>query len=182
MKFAKIFLLVFVFSLLLSGCPKKPRHAPSETRMGPTGERIDYVIAKDIDGSPLKLPLRDESFDARVGSGNRVEGLLPSVYFDFDQSYIRPAERDNLKKAIKHLKDNPGDRLLIEGYCDWRGTTEYNLALGDHRAKSVSQYLSQLDIDEGRMERLSRGDLEAEENASEEEMQKDRRADLIIVR
>ena len=169
--------------LLLTGCPKQPVHQPSETKAESTGPRIDYVVAKDVDGSDLKLQLRDEAFSiGGPGGGKRVEGVLQPVYFEFNQSHIKETEREKLKQAAKHLKDNAGDRLLVEGRCDWRGTTEYNLALGDRRAKSAAKYLADLGIVKNRMETVSKGDLEAQEHSTEEQMKKDRRDDLVIIR
>lgn len=56
-----------------------------------------------------------------------------TVYFEFDQSSIKPSEREKLKTAKEYLEKNAGQRLLLEGHADWRGTAEYNLGLGDRR-------------------------------------------------
>jgi peptidoglycan-associated lipoprotein len=117
-----------------------------------------------------------------MGEGNRVENLFSPVYFDFDQSFIRPADRGTLQEVARHLGENPSDRLLVEGHCDWRGTTEYNMALGDRRATSVIAYLEQLGVSAGIMETVSKGDLEAVTEGNEEQMRQDRRADLVILR
>ena len=113
--------------------------------------------------------------------GERIENLFSPVYFDFDQSFIRAADRPTLQEAAAYLEDNPGSQLLVEGHCDWRGTTEYNMALGDRRATSVTAYLEQLGIAPDRLETVSKGDLEAITEGSDEEMRMDRRADLIII-
>lgn len=144
---------------------------------GPTVDWIDPTTIYGADAADLAF--RDSAFGE---DGTRVEGLLPSVFFDFDTSGVKAAERPKLQQAAQHLQDNPGDKLLIEGNCDWRGTTEYNLTLGDRRADSVKQYLVNLGIDPSRIETLSHGDLNAEENASESQMAQDRRADLVIIR
>ena len=81
-----------------------------------------------------------------LGDGNRLEGLFSPIYFDFDQSFIRPADRGALQEVAQYLNDNTGSKLLVEGHCDWRGTTEYNMALGDRRANSVTTYLEQIGV------------------------------------
>ena len=66
---------------------------------------------------------------------------LKDVYFDFDKYDIRPEAAKILDANATWLKANPGNLVLIEGHCDERGTAEYNLALGERRAKSTMNYL-----------------------------------------
>lgn len=145
-------------------------------------DSLDWISPEDVArAEALGLAMRDAAFDAN-GEGERIEGLLPSVFFDFDQSFIRPEDRPALQEAYDYLRRNRGARLIIEGHCDWRGTTEYNMALGDRRARSVKQYLVQLGVADERIETVSYGDLQAETEADEARMARDRRADLIVVR
>ena len=116
------------------------------------------------------------------GLGEEQRGVLPSIYFDFDSASIRVSERPKLSQAADYLADSPTARLLLEGHCDWRGTAEYNMGLGDRRAASVKTFMETLGVDAARVETLSKGDLEANDNASEDQMQQDRRVELIIVR
>jgi peptidoglycan-associated lipoprotein len=111
-----------------------------------------------------------------------VEGVLPSVYFGFDSASVPSSERAKLQQAADYLEANPSHGLLIEGHCDWYGTAEYNLALGDRRAASVSDYLGTLGITPLRIDKLSKGSLEATSGLSKSESSKDRRSDLIILR
>lgn len=111
-----------------------------------------------------------------------IEGVLPSVYFGFDSSAISASERSKLQQAADYLQANPSMGLLVEGHCDWYGTAEYNLALGDRRAESVSNYLGTLGITPLRVDKLSKGDLEATSGLSKTESSRDRRADLILLK
>jgi peptidoglycan-associated lipoprotein len=70
----------------------------------------------------------------------------------------------------------------VEGHCDWYGTAEYNLALGDRRAESVSNYLGTLGITPLRIDKLSKGSLEATSGLSKAQASEDRRADLILLK
>ena len=117
----------------------------------------------------------------KYGEFTKVPGVLPSVYFDFDSSSVAAAERVKLQTAADYLKQNPKDHILVEGYCDWYGTSEYNLALGDRRAGSASDYLGTLGIASRRIEKLSKGSLEALSNLSKSESGVDRRVDLIVL-
>ena len=172
-KFSIIVTFCFLFA-----CTKTTSPNPGDTKLGgPTGTRPDWVNATDIYGpGAAGLQMRDGGIP-----GKYIEGVLPSVYFDFDQTFIRPDERYKIEQAAEHLRSNPDNRLLIAGHCDWRGTAEYNLSLGDRRANSVNQYLSNLGINQNRIETVSKGDLEAVTAGNESQMQEDRRSDLIVI-
>lgn len=111
-----------------------------------------------------------------------VAGVLPSVYFGFDSSSVSASERSKLQEAAQYLEQNSSHRLLVNGHCDWHGTSEYNLALGDRRSNSVSEYLGTLGISPIRVETLSKGSLESTLGQSKSESSLDRRADLIILK
>ena len=184
--FNPIRILVFsalLAGLFLSGCRGPQTPDPSMTAVRGSGmgdSSADWINPEDVArAEALGLSTRDPDM---MGDGNRVEGLFSPVYFDFDQSFIRPADRGTLQEVARHLDDTPADKLLVEGHCDWRGTTEYNMALGDRRAGSVVAYLTQLGVAPGLMETVSKGDLEAITEGSEEQMRMDRRADLVIIR
>ena len=66
---------------------------------------------------------------------------LADIHFDFDKYTIRPRDADLLDQNARWLKAHEKDLLLIEGHCDERGTNEYNLALGERRAKAAMNYL-----------------------------------------
>jgi peptidoglycan-associated lipoprotein len=79
------------------------------------------------------------------------------AYFDFNKADIRPDAREALAKTAEFLRNYPQLRATIEGHCDERGSTEYNLALGDRRAASVKQYLVSLGISADRLTTVSFG-------------------------
>jgi len=79
------------------------------------------------------------------------------AYFDLDKADIRPDARVALEKTAAFLKGYPLAHVTIEGHCDERGSTEYNLALGDRRANAVKQYLVNLGIPAGNLNTVSFG-------------------------
>jgi peptidoglycan-associated lipoprotein len=79
------------------------------------------------------------------------------AYFDFNKADIRPDARAALSKTADFLKNYPQIKATVEGHCDERGSTEYNLALGDRRANSVKQYLVSLGISADRISTVSYG-------------------------
>jgi len=180
----------FALSLLLlisTACRQAPQAPdPSMTAVGSSQTSSDSAdwISQDQLARANSLGLNERSStmtDAASGMGETLENLFQPIYFDFNQSFLRPADRPILQEVASYLEENPSTQLLIEGHCDWRGTTEYNMALGDRRANSVRQYIEQLGIDSARIETVSKGDLEAITEGSDLEMQQDRRADLIVV-
>ena len=80
------------------------------------------------------------------------------------------------------LADNADKNLVLVGHCDWRGTAEYNLGLGDRRANAVKKFLQSLGVDEKRLETLSKGSTDAKQSGGEAEWSKDRRVDFIILK
>ena len=82
---------------------------------------------------------------------------LTDVHFDFDKSAIRKSEEGKLADAAKLLKEDGKRKVLVEGHCDERGTSSYNLALGERRAKAVQKYLADLGVASSRIQTTSFG-------------------------
>jgi peptidoglycan-associated lipoprotein len=82
---------------------------------------------------------------------------LKDVFFDFDKAGIRNDQKAALNDNVGWLKVNTGAKLLIEGHTDERGTAEYNLALGERRAKAVKDYLVGAGIAADRISTISYG-------------------------
>ncbi len=82
---------------------------------------------------------------------------VSDAYFDYDSAELRSDAKDALRKDADFFKKYPTMRITIEGHCDERGSTEYNLALGQRRANAVMQYLVSLGIPESRLNATSWG-------------------------
>lgn len=80
------------------------------------------------------------------------------VYFDFDKAELKPEARAILDKKAAWLKAHPDYSVRIEGHCDERGTSEYNLALGERRANAAMKYLNALGVASGRISTVSYGE------------------------
>jgi peptidoglycan-associated lipoprotein len=170
--------------LVFAGCTKKPqRPDPSVTAIGltPGGGNIAATPPTDASFNPGAPGLSDRGDGFDPSGQNRTALQAQTVYFDYDKSDIRAAERAKLKVAKEYLDTHPGHKLLLEGHCDWRGTAEYNLSLGDRRANSAKRYLQSIGAAPDRLETLSKGSLEASKNADAATMEKDRRVDIVVV-
>ncbi len=177
-------ILIIAVAVGFSGCKKKPRRPnPLDTVMGSSDTSGRGEIFDSLSDSGTFAPGETtlESGQGREGSGER--GIIAAmVYFDFDSSSIKASERSKLTQVANYLRDFPSHNLVLEGHCDWRGTPEYNLGLGDRRSQSVRQYLETLGISPGRLETLSKGDLNAMEDALAAQMAEDRRVEFLVVR
>ena len=106
---------------------------------------------------------------------------LENVYFDYDKSDLRQETRDILANHARALKQRPEAIITIEGHCDERGTIEYNLALGEKRAKAVKDYLASLGVDRARLSTISFGkERPLDTRHSEMAWSKNRRAQFIV--
>jgi len=97
--------------------------------------------------APAPQPSLDELFLKEVRD----------AYFDYDKADLRPDARAALTKTADFLKNYPQIKVTIEGHCDERGSTEYNLGLGDRRASAVKQFLVSLGISADRLSTVSYG-------------------------
>lgn len=177
----KFFLILASAAFLVAGCSKKPKRPdPSATVLGPEGGGSLNATPVDAaaDASAAGLEQRDPNI---IETDDMIKGMFQPVYFDFDRFNIKESERSKLQDAAKYLKEHAGQRILLEGHCDWRGTAEYNLSLGDRRANAAKKYLGTISAPD-KIETLSKGSLDASQNADDATSAKDRRVDIIILK
>ncbi len=125
--------------------------------------------------------------DAAFGSempaadANTEGGPLADIHFEFDSSALTDAARQTLGQHAGWLKAHAGTRVTVEGHCDDRGTVEYNLALGDHRARAVKDYLLSLGIAAGRLHTVSFGkEKPLDTGSGEAAWSRNRRAHFVV--
>jgi peptidoglycan-associated lipoprotein len=143
---------------------------------GPGGSADANVrITVSVPPPPAKAtePTVQQLFDREV----------KDAYFDYDKADVRPDARDNLSKTATFLRSYPQVKIVIEGHCDERGSTEYNLALGDRRAAAAKQFLASLGISADRMETVSYGKERPFCTASDEACYtQNRRAHIVMAK
>ena len=104
-----------------------------------------------------------------------------AVYFDFDSSLLRDDARPLLQELAQKVKANPRAKIRIEGNCDERGTEEYNLGLGAHRADAARKYLLSLGVASSRIETVSYGAEKPKYTGHDEgAWSKNRRDDFVV--
>jgi peptidoglycan-associated lipoprotein len=151
---------ILALTLLLAGCPKRPAMTaatapppvPPAAAAPPTPAPAPAPIAPAPVAPPTAAPA-----PPAPPKEYRANDALKSIFFAFDKSDIRPGDAKVLDATAAYLKANPSQLVLIEGHCDERGTAEYNLALGERRAKSAMNYLVSNGIEAGRITTISYG-------------------------
>lgn len=104
-----------------------------------------------------------------------------AIYFTYDAALIQDDAAAVLQEVARRLSANPRARVRIEGNCDERGTTEYNVALGENRARAAQQYLLRMGIPASRIEIVSYGSERPRERAHDESAwAKNRRDDFVV--
>jgi peptidoglycan-associated lipoprotein len=152
---------VLVLSLFLAGCPKRPA-TTAASAPPPTGSPSPSPAAPSTTApSPGMTPSPAAPSTATPATPPaptefRETDNLKDVYFDFDKYDIRTGDARILDANAAWLKTN-NDLVLIEGHCDERGTNEYNLALGERRAKATMNYLVGQGVQANRITIISYG-------------------------
>ena len=156
-------LLVFVFSLVftfvLSACQKRVITQPDSSkqdRQDPGQQKKDQekITEKQLDGKVESVNVKDMSQQYAESR----ENLFPDILFAYDKYEVQDMYKQTLQSVSSWMSKNTTARLSLEGHCDERGTNEYNLALGDRRAKTVKDYLVSLGVASGRIDVISYGE------------------------
>ncbi len=125
--------------------------------------------------------LKEEEARRLKSAAEKAQFETEDVFFEFDQYVISDSAKQVLNKKAKWLKEYANARVQIEGHCDERGSTEYNLALGQRRADSAMQYLVSLGISANRLSTISFGkEKPLDSDHSESAWSKNRRAHFIL--
>lgn len=187
-------------TVLITSCSKKSGLSPDDTALIKGTDRGTFTgSSNDLAGGENENDL--SPIGSTISGLGGEDGLMPQdpfwsdpdtiqnaerpfdpIFFGFDQYNIGTDERQKLQDIAVFMAQNPEIKILIEGYCDWKGTPAYNKSLGDRRATSVRDYLSDLGIDSSRIEIISVGDEMATPNADPTTAGLERKAHFLILR
>jgi peptidoglycan-associated lipoprotein len=172
---------VLVLAAALAGCAKRPA-TTAATAPPPTGTAVTTTPpptaqppmaaapARPSDGAGTTPAPAPSTPPSTAAPSTPTGGARPSpkefvsvpelrdIFFDFDKYDIRPEDSKTLDANAAWLKANPNQLVLIEGHCDERGTNEYNLALGERRAKAAMNYLVSQGVQASRITIISYGE------------------------
>ena len=175
--------VILVSFVLMTGCQKRAATRPEATV--PPSAKEQPASEQQLKGPEKITEQKVESIASKDMAASAVEGkegMFEDILFDYDRYDVKESYRVELKAVSAWMMKNNSASVSLEGHCDDRGTNEYNLALGDRRAKSVKDYLVSLGVPSSRIETISYGEekpLCTEQ--SEECWAKNRRAHFVIL-
>ncbi len=170
--------IVLVFSLAVS-CKKKPKEVPP-----PPPQQQEQPVVEKVEPPVVQEPqlTEEEMFLQKSLDQINREKPLGTVYFDYDRALVREDAKPVLDANASWLKKFRTAKVLVEGHCDERGTEEYNLALGEKRAKSAQDYLLSLGIASDRIKIISYGKSQPiDPGHNEAAWQMNRRAQFVVI-
>ena len=156
--------------VLVSGCAKTPATASLPSTQPPDGRVTATPIERRVDTVAARpfQPVASTGSQGATGqaltpgrfetSGFAVDANVKVVYFDFDRYDLRAADARTLDGNAEYLKAHPSLLVIVEGHADERGTNEYNVALGERRARAARDYLVSRGVEAGRITVLSYGE------------------------
>ena len=162
--FTRAFFTTLMVGLLAVGCASnKPKNAQDDGALGADGSN-----------NGLTLELNGDSDSNKAGG-------LQTVYFGFDSSNLDSETKEAVKSNADYLKANANVDIQVEGHCDERGGRQYNLALGERRAKAVRDYLVALGVESKRISTISYGSERPKAEGSDESAwSQNRRANFVV--
>jgi peptidoglycan-associated lipoprotein len=163
--FWALILVFFISSLFLFSCSKKEVKSEGIVSKPPTAVEDEAAAKKRVRIREQELAeqelrekaLREEAAKRLKAASEKAHFESEDINFEFDQSILSDAAKQNLNKKAQWLKDYPSAKAMIEGHCDERGGAEYNLALGQKRAEAALNYLTSLGINASRISTISYG-------------------------
>lgn len=184
--------VLFCGALLVGGCAKKemvkgeegvvPSAATEKPAVTPPAK--PSMTEEVVKEQPIKeAPATAEASIKEQPVTAVAATELEKVYFDFDSFVLTQTSRDILSKNAKWLLKTGRAKVQIEGHCDERGSDEYNLALGEKRAKSAMNYLVALGVPADQLSVISYGkEKPADPGHNEAAWAKNRRAEFVIIK
>ncbi len=128
------------------------------------------------------LPAESAGTVGAGDAGGVSSSELETVYFAFDSYRLTSEGKSVLKKSAQWLKDNANGSIQVEGHCDERGTTEYNLALGERRANAAKDYIVRLGVESSRVSVISYGKERPQDPGHDESAwARNRRASFVVL-
>ena len=164
--------------------PPEASGAASEPGSGSEPSNSSGLTEDEILAIPPEVGSETDLLDIGAKSLEELntEGHLKDVQFEYDSAQLSAAMRATLEENAAWLSRYPSVSILVEGHCDERGTVEYNLALGEERARAVRDYLRDLGVGSGRMRIISYGkEFPLDPGHNEAAWRRNRRAHLEIV-
>jgi peptidoglycan-associated lipoprotein len=179
----RLLMLLLVMGLLFTipACQKKQISSDPSAASGSGAGMGGAAGRKGIGEQDLGGAAGRPGAGGAIGASERSAFENEDIFYSYDSSSLTTQAQDVLRKKAAFLKANPNVKVTIEGHCDERGTNEYNLALGEARAKAAKAFMVDLGIPAARMATISYGEERPlVQGRGEEAFAKNRRAHFVI--
>lgn len=174
----------FLICLILAvGCAQKKVVATTgpEASAEATGQIQEESLGGGLPGERLGRARRGVSARAQAYGPEGIAFESEDVHFEYDQATLTPASGQILQKKAAFMQKHPEVQITIEGHCDQRGSSDYNLGLGQRRADAVKNYLQDLGVAGNRMSTVSYGkEQPLDPGMDEAAFARNRRGHLVI--
>ncbi len=180
-----LFVILCCGALLMGGCAKKELVKGEEAPAAAAPKPAETTTQQAPEKAPVKEEKVQEQAVKEAAAPAKEEAAaqaeLATVYFDFDSYVLTAAARDTLTKNAEAMQKDKSIKVRVEGNCDERGSDEYNLALGERRAKAAMEYLVTMGIPATRLSVISYGkEKPADSGHNEAAWAKNRRDDFFV--
>ena len=191
-KFTGCLVVLSLGALVAGGCAKKDvvkpeEQVPAVTAPAPEAPKPAQPAAPQApatEQTPVQEPaVTQEPAKTEAQAPADLQTQLQKIYFNFDSSDLSEESRGVLSKNAEYLSKQPNAKIRIEGNCDERGSDEYNMALGERRAKAAKDYLVNLGVASDRIATISYGEEKpADPGHDEAAWAKNRRDEFVVVK
>ena len=191
----RITVIVFLSTILLAGCgrqagsvaPEPPDDMMTSEESGMQDDMADAMALTEQEIAERDMVAQEQARQAEalrqaeMAEMAKAAFVNEDVHFAFDSSFLDAEAERILAQKAAWLQDNADASVQIEGHCDERGTSAYNLALGERRANAVQQYLTVLGIGADRLSTISYGEEQPLDPGHDEAAwSRNRRAHFVI--
>ncbi|GBD97113.1 MAG TPA: peptidoglycan-associated lipoprotein Pal [Nitrospirae bacterium] len=179
-------LLIFLLLIFAVSCAKPFTKPPEESVKPEETVKEEAIKPEEMESEVVEevvIPAEEEITESAISAEEKAKSIFRDVMFDYDKYDIRPDARPVLDSVAAFLNENNEINIVIEGHCDARGTNEYNLALGEKRAKAAKNYLVSRGVSPTRIIVITYGEEKQLCNEQNELCwQKNRRAHFVVVK
>jgi peptidoglycan-associated lipoprotein len=182
----RFFVMVFAATLLVGACggdppPPPPPPQPDADSLAAYNDSVAAAAAeRRAEAERVAAEREAEAAKQRAMRAARAT-LEEMVFFDYDMSDIRDDAQTSLRAKVDILRASPQVQIRIEGHADDRGSTEYNMALGNRRAEAIRQFLTGFGLAENRFEIVSFGEgRPLQQGSTDSAWARNRRGQFVI--
>src|SRR3954463_3947812 len=165
--------MVIATAAAFAGCSPQPSQDSATSANAQTASRAATP-------APAPAPAPQSSYGTASGLGLKTAPAMRSVYYDYDKADVTAESKTVIEANAEYLRSHPGVKVVVEGNADERGSAEYNVALGQRRADSVSKIMGLLGVPADRIETVSFGKEKPKVRGhTESSWSENRRSDIV---